>query len=414
MNNINRFKKFQVLGAATGINFLAGILYIWSVISKSLISQLNWSSKEASLPYTISTISFVIAMVIFGKLQDTKGPRLTATIGSILMGLGLILSGFTTSPTVMILTLGIIAGSGIGIINVSTTPPSIKWFPIDKKGLITGIVVAGVGFSSIFYSPIANHLLNTVGISKTFIYIGTGALVLSILLAQILKNPPIGYAFKEQDKSKITKINIDNSSVNSTWREMLNSQTFYKLWIMLAFSSSAGLMIIGHISNIAKIQINWENGFLLVIFLAIFNTLGRILGGSISDKIGRVNLMRVIFILQGLNMFFFSKYLNIGLIAIGVAIAGLCYGAGFSVFPATVSDLYGIKNFGVNYGLMFTSWGLGGVIGPMTGAIIFDSTSSYNIAYIVAFILLVISTIITFTFKSRAETPEPNLVKESI
>lgn len=414
MDNINQSKKFQVLGAATGINFLAGILYIWSVISKSLISQLSWSSKEASLPYTISTVFFVTAMVIFGRLQDAKGPRLTATIGSILMGLGLILSGITTSPTVMILTFGIIAGSGIGIINVSTTPPSVKWFPSDKKGLITGIVVAGVGFSSIFYSPIANYLLNTVGISKTFIYIGIGALVLSILLAQILKNPPSDYTFKEQVKFKNTKINIDNSSVNSTWREMLKTKTFYKLWIMLAFSSSAGLMIIGHIANIAKIQVNWENGFLLVIFLAIFNTLGRILGGSISDKIGRVNLMRIIFILQGLNMFFFSKYLNIGLIAAGVAIAGLCYGAGFSVFPVTVSDLYGIRNFGLNYGLMFTSWGLGGVIGPMTGAIIFDSTNSYNTAYIVAFILLVISTVITFTFKSTTETSEPNLTKENI
>lgn len=404
MNNVSNSKKFKILGAATGINFIAGLLYIWSVISKGLVSELNWSSKEASLPYTIATVSFVIAMVVFGKVQDSKGPRVTATIGSVFLGVGVILSGLTTSPIVMILTFGITAGAGMGIINVSTPPPALKWFPPEKKGMITGIVVAGVGFSSMFYSPLANYLMTNVGISKTFIYIGMVVLIAAVILAQFLENPPIGYIANKSTNSKDETKNNSRSTVDFSWREMLKSKDFYKLWIMLGFSSSAGLMIIGHISNIAKVQVNWEGGFLLVIFLAIFNTLGRILGGSISDKVGRVNLMRAIFILQGINMFMFSKYSNIPLLALGAAIAGLCYGAGFSVFPATVSDLYGIKNFGINYGLMFTSWGLGGVIGPMTGAIIFDSRGSYTSAYLVAFVLLIISTFVTFTFKTRSTT----------
>lgn len=403
MENVSKSKSLKVLTAATGINFIAGLLYIWSVISKSLVNELHWTSKQASLPYTISTVSFVIAMVVFGKIQDAKGPRVTATIGGILLGTGLILSGLTTSPIMMILTLGIIAGAGIGIINVSTTPPALKWFAPEKKGMITGIVVAGVGLSSIFYSPLANFLMKEVGISKTFIYIGIGALIASVILAQFLQNPPKDYVPEGKDKSTNQKKNSANSSRDFSSNEMLKSKNFYKLWIMLAFSSSAGLMIIGHISNIAKVQVNWEGGFLLVIFLAIFNTLGRIIGGTLSDKIGRVNLMRGIFILQGLNMFLFAKYNNIALIAFGAAVAGLCYGAGFSVFPATVSDLYGTKYFGANYGLMFTSWGLGGIIGPMTGAFILDSTGNYNTAYLVAFGLLVISTIVTFTFKTSTK-----------
>lgn len=122
-----------MLWVATATNFIAGLIYIWSVISKSLINDLNWTSKQASLPYTVITVSFVIAMVIFGKIQDMKGPKLTVTLGGILMGTGLILSGIFTEPNIMILTMGVIAGAGIGTINASTTPPVVKWFPHEKR-----------------------------------------------------------------------------------------------------------------------------------------------------------------------------------------------------------------------------------------------------------------------------------------
>lgn len=156
-------QDLMVLGAATGINLVSGILYIWGVISKSLVDQLNWTSKQASLPYTLATISFVIGMVIFGKIQDNKGPRLVATIGGILMGSGIILSGLITSPMMMVVSMGIIAGCGIGTLNVATTPPTVKWFPPEKKGMITGIVVGGVSVSSMIYSPLANYLIHTWG-----------------------------------------------------------------------------------------------------------------------------------------------------------------------------------------------------------------------------------------------------------
>jgi MFS family permease len=159
-------KGWTVVLAATGINFIAGLLYIWSVISKGLITELHWSSKQASLPYTVATVAFVISMAIFGKVQDSKGPKLTAMISGILMGGGLILSGFTSSPMLMVLTFGIITGAGIGISNVSTTPPAVKWFPPEKKGLVTGIVVAGVGIASVFYSPLTHSLIESAGISK--------------------------------------------------------------------------------------------------------------------------------------------------------------------------------------------------------------------------------------------------------
>ncbi|NLT13566.1 MAG: OFA family MFS transporter [Clostridiales bacterium] len=405
MSGTSRRKPWVVLGVGFLINLIIGILYIWSIISKSLINDLGWTSKQASLPYTFVTVTFVIAMAIFGKLQDTKGPRITATIASILLGIGIILSGVFISPLMLIVTFGIIAGAGIGTANVATVPPAVKWFPPEKKGMVTGVSVAGIGISAVVYSPLANSLLHSVGISKTFIYVGIGALVLMLVLSQFLTNPPVGYVPQSERTAKKQVQKVASTPVpDKDLKDVLKSSSFYRLWIMFMFSSSAGLMIIAHAANIAKVQITWEGGFYMVILLSVFNAAGRIFGGLVSDKIGRINLMRIIFGLQAVNMLLFTFYSNIPLLAVGIAVAGLCYGGGFSVFPASVMDLFGMKNFGVNYGLIMTGWGLGGVIGPMTAAAVFDASKNYDMAYIIAGILLVVTLLISFTFRKEKAT----------
>jgi len=133
--------------------------------------------------------------------------------------------------------------------------------------------------------------------------------------------------------------------------------------------------------------------------LAVFNTLGRLAGGTLSDKIGRIPLMRLVFLIQAVNMLLFSHYSLTLTLALGVSVAGFYYGAVFAVFPAATADFYGLKNLGTNYGVVFTAWGLGGVIGPITAAKIFDSTGSYAASYIISFVLLIIAAAVTFTFR---------------
>ena len=393
---MRNFKGWIVTSAATGINLILGVLYIWSIMGKALVKELGWTSTQASLPYTVCTVSFAIVMVFAGKLQDTKGPRLISTLGGILLGGGLILSSITKDPLMMVLTFGILGGAGIGFCYASTTPPAVKWFPIQKKGLISGIVVSGVGFAAVYISPLTNSLLINNGISKTFLYLGIGAIIILIAFSQLLIDPPAGYSPKTTTSANNQQTSKPESKNEYGWKEMIKTPNFYKLWVMYAFTSSAGLMIIGHIANIAKEQAQWENGYLLVVILAIFNTSGRIIGGLVSDKLGHLNTMRVIFLLQAVNMALFSQFSSYGSLALGVSIAGLCYGALFSVFPVATAESYGIKNLGVNYGLVFTAWGFGGVIGPMLAARILDSTGSYNTSYIVSAVLLVIAGALTF------------------
>lgn len=393
---MRNFKGWIVTSAATGINLILGVLYIWSIMGKALIKELGWTSTEASLPYTVCTVCFAIIMVFAGKLQDIKGPRLISTFGGILLGGGLILSGLTRDPLMMLLTFGVLGGAGIGFCYAATTPSAVKWFPVQKKGLISGIVVSGVGFAAVYISPLTNSLLMNHGISKTFLCLGIGAFILLIVFSQLLFDAPAAYSAKTASPANNEQVAKPEGKKDYGWKDMLKTLNFYKLWIMYAFTSSAGLMIIGHIANIAKEQAQWENGYLLVVLLAIFNTSGRIIGGFVSDRLGHLNTMRFVFLLQAVNMAFFSQYLSYGTLAVGVAIAGLCYGALFSLFPAATAESYGIKNLGVNYGLVFTAWGFGGVIGPMLAARILDSAGNYNASYIVSAALLIIAGAFTF------------------
>lgn len=392
-----RSQQRKVLFSASLLCFLSGMFYMWSILSQSMVQDLGWTSSQASLPYTVYTLAFALAMTVFGKVQDEKGPRFVVILGSILMGVGLILSGLILNPLSMVLTAGVITGLGIGMINSAVVAPALKWHPSDKNGFVTGIILGGTGFSPVLYSPLGEYLIGASGLSRTFLIIGVVSLIPSLLLAKYIVNPE--KQLFESDEEEV-------HGKQYTWQEMLKDPNSYKLWFMYAFAATAGLMIISHASTIAEIQVGWEGGMFLVIILAIFNTLGRIIGGIGSDKIGRLNFLRIVLFIQLVNMILFNFYSSKTAIIIGSLVGGFCYGSNFSIFPAFVADLYGRKHYGVNYGIIYTAWGIGGVIGPMVAATIFDSTGMYFTAYKISAALMAIAMIISMTFKVRRPKQE--------
>jgi OFA family oxalate/formate antiporter-like MFS transporter len=284
----------------------------------------------------------------------------------------------------MALTFGVGAGLGIGLGYSATTPPAIKWFPPARKGVITGIVVSGVGLATVYISPLSQYLLSVTTISMTFVWLGVGTLVLVPLLAQLLRNPP------EQPAAQASATQTAAAPRReSGWLEMLRTGAFYQLWLLMVLSASAGMMIITQVSFIASEQANWKWGYVPLAILAIFNTFGRLLAGVFSDKIGRTRTMIIAFLLQAGNMLAFSHYNTPELVVFGSAFTGLCYGTIFTLMPATTADFYGLRNLGVNYGLVFTAFGIAGVVGPLLGAAINDHFKSYSYAYRISAVMLV-------------------------
>lgn len=383
-------KAYTKLAAGVGINLTLGVLYLWSIISKTLVADHGWSNQQASIPYTIAILLWSVGALIAGSLQDRFGPRRFVLTGITLVGLGLLASGFASGPLWMILTFGLLVGLGVGFAYASVTPAVMKWFHRDSKGLVTGLVVAGFALASAYLGPVAYYLIHGLGISWTFWFLGLFSLATGIPLALIIKNPPKDYVPSQALTLSHKKLTPPKKPWFYTWKEMMKTREFVLLWLMYAFSASAGLMIISNISSIAAEQSGYKAGFVLVIILALFNSLGRIVSGSLSDRIGRIPTLQIVFGLQGVNMLLFSFYQSPLLVLLGAAISGYSYGSLLSVFPSITSDYYGLRDFGNNYGVLFTSFGLAGFIGPLLAASVRDFTGSFALAYILSagFILI--------------------------
>jgi MFS transporter, OFA family, oxalate/formate antiporter len=390
-------KGWIVVLGGLGLNLALGILYAWSIFGKQLTESVDkggfgCSKTVATLPYTIAIACFAVMMVPAGRLQDRFGPRIVASIGALLTGLGLIVTSFATPEAFLpaVIGFGVMAGTGIGLGYASAMPAAVKWFPPQKKGLITGLVVAGFGLAPVYIAPLSKYLLSTYGISYSFRILGVSFIITTFLFAQLIKNPPV---IQSSSKGVQSGSTINQTHADYTWREMIRTPAFYSLYVQYACAATAGLMIIGHLAKIVAVQSGntITIGFLFVSLLAIFNAGGRIVAGIVSDYIGRIITIAFVCIMQAMIMFFFPQFSTIVAFILGSALVGFNYGACLALFPATTADYWGTKNLGLNYGILFTSWGIGGVFGPMLAGRIADVTGAYTTAYYIAAALLLLA-----------------------
>ncbi len=389
-------RGWVVTFAGMGLNLALGILYAWSVFAKQLVEPVQkggfgWTKTQATLPYTLAIACFALMMIPAGRLQDRIGPRLVASVGGLLTGLGLVVASFASATSILpaVVGFGLMAGTGIGLGYAAATPAAVKWFPPEKKGLITGLVVAGFGVAPVYIAPLSKTLLGGYGIAASFRILGLAFLVSATAFAQLIHNPPSPTPAKAGPAAAAPRPEL-------TWRQMLRSPSFYSLYIQYACAATAGLMIIGHLAKIVAVQSGnaIQAGFVFVALLAAFNAGGRVVAGVVSDYIGRVVTIGLVCLLQALAMYLFASFNTFGLFVVGSAVVGFCYGACLSLFPATTADRWGTKNMGLNYGILFTAWGLGGVFGPTLAGRIADATGSYAGAYDVAGVLLTLAVVL--------------------
>ena len=398
-------KGWLVTFSGTGVNLALGILYSWSIIAAYLRDERGWSALDAQLPYMIACGVFALLMVPGGRIQDSIGPKKVIMAAAFFAGLGLIGSGFMISLGGLSLFFGLLFGTAMGLGYSSATPPAIKWFGPEKRGLVAGTVVSGFGLASVYAAPLTNSLLKNYGVETTFFILGTGFFIIITMLAQLITNPPANYISVNNASTTSAEhlVNEDKCrKENFEWHEMIKTPQFYLLWLIFCFGSLAGLMIIGQLSSIVTEQSGLALGFILVAILAVFNASGRIIGGIMFDKLGRTPVLVIIFAAQAVNFLLFGTYSNLPALIMGTMVAGFCFGACLAIFPSVTAMLYGVKNLGVNYGLVFTSWGAGGVFGGLIGGMVRDATGSYTAAFLAASALCFISIFLALLIK----TPE--------
>ncbi len=394
MNQPNS-KKYVILSAGIVLALAFGILYTWSILKGEIESSIklnlpdgfHWDISTLNDPYSLSLLVFSFTMIISGRIQDRLGPRITTYIGGIFVFIGFMIIAFSKSYLIWLLGYGLFMGIGIGFGYAAITPVVIKWFPAQKTGLVTGLVVAGFGLSAVYIAPLYNYLIKNFGLTNTLFYYGIGFFIVVIIAASCIKNPELG----DDINKDITKSEDEEHLTN-----ILKTSAFYKLWIVYFIGAGTGLMVIGFITEMVTKDLG-AHAFLGVAIIAVGNALGRIVSGYFSDKIGRIKTLIIFYIFQTLLMFlaFYTIGVNsLTLIVFLAAFLGFNYGSNLTVFPAITKDLWGMKKFGANYGLLYTAWGVGGFVLSRVSQMIKATIGSLEYSFWLAAILLGIGSII--------------------
>jgi MFS transporter, OFA family, oxalate/formate antiporter len=395
---------WRVVGGLS-MNLALGTLYAWSVFVAPLEKEFGWKRAQTSMVFTIAVAVFAVSFILAGRLQDKFGPFWVSVTGGLLVSIGFFACAWTQSLSWLYFWFGVMGGIGNGFGYATPIPVMAKWFP-DRRGLAVGLAVAGYGGGSAIFGPLANlKLIPSYGWRPTFMILGGIFLVMTMIGAYLLKNPPSGYrpaGWTPQPAAKAAATTYEFAP-----SETLRTRTFYLMWVAYALGTSAGLMVISQLVPFAKSR-GISSAALATMGLvvgALGNASGRILSGWLSDALGRLNTLRLMIGISAIAMpILYWVAGSVTLLYLMVFVVYWCYGTQLSVNASTTSDFWGTKNAGINYGLLFTSWGVAGIIGPRIAGVLFDKYKNYEYAFYSAALLAVIALVCELAAR-RPEVP---------
>lgn len=382
-------KYLVLIGALLAQVTIAG-LYAWSIFGTALQIERGWGGNEILLPYSLAQFVFAFSTLASGRLVDKKGPRITLAIGGLLYGTGLILSSFVTSPSMLYITYGVLTGAGVGFVYVCPLSTLIKWFP-KNRGMITGLSVGVFGGGSIIFQKVISNFLLTTDTSGAFLKLGIISMAL-ILTGALFTNNPEGFVKKAAEKG----------DGDYTTSEMIKTTKFKITWVMYWLAVIPGLLVLGAAKNIgievAGLDVSVAAGVISI--LAISNAGSRLVSGTLSDKFGTLNMLKVIFVitiaallslsfLSGIKVMF---YLGV----IGVAVG---YGGFLALFPTFTNQEFGSFRYGSNYGVVYQAYGLA----ALSGIFIKSMVGSYITTFIFSAVAATIGLGLSFLIKERGK-----------
>jgi OFA family oxalate/formate antiporter-like MFS transporter len=378
------------------INVCLGSIYAFSVFRKPLEALWGISSSQSGYPFMVFLAVFAVAMPLAGNLIERWGPRMIATLGGLLAGTGWIAASFSTDIAILTLLYGVIGGAGVGIVYGCPIAVVVKWFP-HYSGLAIGLTVMGFGVSALLIAPLMKAMIlqPEIGIMHTFLYLGIAFTIVIALLAQLLRFPP--NAWNPAETGTLIAAPV-SPALNLTRQAMLKTTRFYALWATYTIGCLAGLMAIGIASPFGTevAQLDAPTAALAVSLFAVFNGLGRPLFGALTDKLGPKHTAMVSFTLilsASLLLFFFGQG-NTILYLLAFCVLWMCLGGWLALAPTATGIFFGKLHYAQNYGLMFTAYGAGAILGTLLSGSIKDITGSYLHAFAVVAGLAVLGMLI--------------------
>jgi OFA family oxalate/formate antiporter-like MFS transporter len=387
---MSKMNRWGLAAAGFLMQMSLGAVYAWSVFRIPLTKQFHWSISQVTLTFTICVFVLGISAFIGGLWLNKKGPRIVALTGGFLYGLGVYLASYSADKLWWLyLSYGLIGGIGLGFGYIVPISVLVKWFP-DRRGLITGIAVAGFGAGALAIAPLATHLIQTIGVMQTFAYLGITYLAVTMATGSFMRNPPDGW--KPEGWVPSTTQTRQRAAKDFTLGGALGTWQWWALWALLFLNTSAGISLISQESPIFQ-ELSKASAIVaagMVGIASIGNAVGRIFWASVSDVITRRWTFTAMYVTQVFLFWFLPDTSSVTVLTVLSFIILMCYGGGFGTMPAFTADYFGSKNVGPIYGLMMTAWGCASAFGSLIFAQLRQSTGSYaNGIHIIAVVMAV-------------------------
>jgi MFS transporter, OFA family, oxalate/formate antiporter len=442
--------RWVIAIAGTVVMVTIGCLYSWGLFTQPLLVAYGWDLRTTTWAYAIANFSLAaLGAVIGGFWQDHAGPRKVAMVGVALWGSGNVLAGLGTSglgAPWLYASYGIVGGIGAGMAYITPVAMVTKWFP-DRKGLAGGLVATGFGLGAFIYNSLVprmpgfhaaalhagsflaakaaaaaafvqfdqRHLTaaqaftaaDTGAVMQVFVVSGIAFLAVGLTAASLFRNPPRGYRVASP-KAVAARPAIESYSPS----QIVAMPQFYLLWLQLFVNVIAGITIISNAVFILTDLTRVSAAAIAPLFglVSIFNALGRLFWGAVSDRIGCNKTFAAMFAIQAATLFLLSDIHDLSLALAATSVVLFCCGGGFGTMPSFNAGCFGTKFMGLNYALILTAWGFAALVGPILVARAKDMTGSFaGILPTIALVLLgaVILPFLTKTPSRRPQLPQP-------
>lgn len=373
-----------------------GTIYTWSLFNAQLVSKFGWELSSVSITFSITSFALAFATLFAGKLQDRLGLRRLTAAAGIMLGLGLILSSQASSLPMFYLLAGVVVGYADGTAYITSLSNLIKWFP-KNKGLISGVSVGAYGTGSLIFKYINGSLIESAGVSNAFLYWGFMVMIMIVIGSMLVREAPAAVVTAAGDRVKEAAGAVI-APKDYTVKEMLRTKEAYLLFVIFFTACMSGLYLIGIVKDIGVqlAGLDVAAAANAVAMIAIFNTAGRLILGALSDRMSRLKLVSATLAVTAAAMLTLSyATLSYGLFFTCVAAIAFCFGGNITVFPAIVSDFFGLKNHSKNYGIVYQGFG----IGALSGSFIAAFLGGFKPTFIVIGLLCVLACILAVSLK---------------
>ena len=402
----------MVFLASFFIVFCTGGVSAFSVFSQALQQSSGGTASQVALAYSINLFFLAFIGIFAGRIVDKSSPKILMYLGGLLLGLGWALSAVVTSPVMLCLTFGVMAGTGAGLVYNPCITLALRWYP-EKRGTMSGILLASASLGPITTAKAGVWLYSVIGIYGLAV-IGAAFLILTWGFGWLVKPPIEGWQPPEPKKKNSAVVPSGASALSPardfTPLEMVKSKEFWVMAVLYMLASTAGILLLGTLSTIGQVQlgITAQTAANLVVINCVANFAGRTFVGKLCDALGETKTLLILLVATCVALFGMRSSYSLGAFVAFLILNGFSFGGILVVFPPLTSRLFGLKNAGINYGIMFMAYAVAALFAPQIGALAAKpelGAATYSFSFLLAICIAVagiaVDIVLMFVMKKR-------------